>query len=82
MVLITSNDTIDSKIFIYFMNSLNSWIESHDLFNLKELIYMFDNFPSHKSYGTSKMLNEQNHKVCILPAYSPNLALIEPISVF
>ena len=74
---LTSKDTIDSKIFIYFMNSLNSWIESHDLFNYKELIYMLDNCPSHKSKGTLKMLKEQNHKVCFLPAYSPNLAPIE-----
>ena len=59
------------------MNSLNSWIESHDLFNYKELIYMLDNCPSHKSKGTLKMLKEQNHKVCFLPAYSPNLAPIE-----
>ena len=37
---LTSNDTIDSKIFIYFMNSLTNWIESHYLFNYKELIYV------------------------------------------
>ena len=31
---------------------------------------MFDNFPSHKSKGTLKMLNEQNHIVYFLIAYT------------
>ena len=43
----------------------------------KKKLYMFDNCPSHKSKGTFKMLKEQNHKVCFLPTYSPNLAPIE-----
>ena len=74
---LTSNNTIDSWIFIHFITSLNNWIVSQKLFEYNEVIYIMDNCPSHKSKATISIFNRLHLKVIFLPVYSPNLAPIE-----
>ena len=64
-------------ILIDFIKVMKHWINFHEWFGYRELDFVMDNCPSHKSKKTIFESHSLNMNISFLPTYSPNLALIE-----
>ena len=71
--LLTTDITIDSVIFKHFIKKLEYWIFSNKMFGSSDVLWIMDNYPSHKSKFTLKKLVNTKFSFHFLPAYSQNL---------
>ena len=75
--LLVTDVTIDSSIFCHFMKKLEYWVFNSSIFGYEKALWIMDNWPSHKSKLTYKVLMSTDFKIHFLPAYSPDLAPVE-----
>ena len=76
MCLLTPQ-SINSNIFIYFVNKLKGWLEESNQFGNTNVTLILDNCPSYQSSKSKIKLSKLGYLVCFLPQYSPQLALVE-----
>ena len=77
-----TNHTINSLIFINFIQVMKHWINFHEYFEYRELVFVMDNCPSHKIKAIISEFHSLNMNISFLLTYSPNLAPIEICSAY
>ena len=71
MCLLTPQ-SINSNIFIYFVNKLKGWLEESNQFGYTNVTLILDNCPSHQSSKSKIKLSKLGYLVCFLPSIVPN----------
>ena len=69
--------TVNSDIFVLFVDRLKEWIEEWNRFDYANVILILDNWPSHRSFKSKQKLRELGYLVAFLPQYSLHLAPVE-----
>ena len=69
--------TVNSDIFVLFVDRLKEWIEEWNRFDYANVILILDNWPFHRSSKSKQKLRELGYLVAFLPQYSPQLAPVE-----
>ena len=70
-------NTVNSSIFYQYMIIIEDWISRTPTFRDKKIVFLLDNWPSHRSKLTALHIKESKMSYLFLPSYSPQLAPVE-----
>ena len=80
MFATTISSNINSNIFTRYMMLLDEWIWDQKDFNYDSVIWILDNWRSHKSATSIRRISKLKTKRIFIPPYSPMLAPVEQAS--
>ena len=69
--------SVNSSIFSQYLKMMSDWINNKKVFEERRIVYILDNYPSHRANETKQVMKVLNLYYLFFPSYSLQLAPVE-----